>query len=357
MSSQKEILKSGREFAIVKYSDNSIVIFSEEKWGKEHKEEFKKNNALWNGHLIFNNYKGGWIFRYNSDDTKNYFKNTFDLDLAPNKEKVSNKIDESSKVLLYHDEINDVYVVKYSDKSIAIFSSEEWGKNNKNFIKQYNGTWSPFLSYVSPNGQKHKGAWMLLLSNENTHKYLEITFSIVIESKGNIDDDNKILLFYKPAFDIYVVKYGDKSIVIFSSEEWGKLNKDELKNFYGTWNRSLTYTPRHGEELKGGWTFKSKDEDIYEYLEKKFKFIIDETLGDNVVVLFEDEVVSVLESEGNVYLFAKKSWRKEHNEDLLDSIGIWIPGMSYNGINGVWKFQKKKQQTQEFMKEHFNIEL
>lgn len=61
-----------------------------------------------------------------------------------------------------------------------------------------------------------------------------------------------------------VVNYTEKSIAIFSSEEWGKNNKEKLIELGGRYNPNLTW---EGEKKKG-WIFsKKRESEILFFLE------------------------------------------------------------------------------------------
>lgn len=57
--------------------------------------------------------------------------------------------------------------------------------------------------------------------------------------------------------EILVVNYTEKSIAIFSPEDWGKNNKEKLIEFGGRYNPNLTWE----DKKRKGWIFGKKRED------------------------------------------------------------------------------------------------
>lgn len=98
---------------------------------------------------------------------------------------------------------------------------------------------------------------------------MEENFNFTLEKEEIKEDFEKELLFKKEKKGIYVVKYSEKSIALFSNKEWGLKNKEEMMEYGGKWSPGITY-----EDLKGGWIFSFKKEDTKEYFLAKFNLNI-----------------------------------------------------------------------------------
>ena len=170
----KIILKETNDYAIMRYNKLTIALFTEEKWGKSHKEEFKAVGASWNKYITHENRKGCWIFKYSDPKTKEYFSTTFDIifDDIP-LEKTKPKVDDEQKKIIYEKSSKGIYVVKYSEKSIVIFAPKEWGEKNKEELLEYGGLWNKNVTY-----EDKTGGWLFKL--KDSKEYIEEKFSIIL---------------------------------------------------------------------------------------------------------------------------------------------------------------------------------
>lgn len=172
---------------ITTYSDKAAVIFCTKEWSQKHREELKDMNAKWNMNLTYENRKvKGWIvslknkifvefmesrrFTSDADEILNFID-----EQSEQIEKEKEKEPQYEKEELLHIEENNIYIVKYSDKSVAIFADPEWSKSNKENFKENGGKWNPNLQYGDFNG-----GWIFAISNKNAKAYMYDEFDVKI---------------------------------------------------------------------------------------------------------------------------------------------------------------------------------
>lgn len=75
--------------------------------------------------------------------------------------------------------------------------------------------------------------------------------------------------------NVKLIRYSEKSIAFFTTEDWGKKHKETLKEF-AKYNPNLKYK----DKTKKGWIASIKNEKMLAYIKRKFKVSLKEESAD-----------------------------------------------------------------------------
>jgi hypothetical protein len=79
----------------------------------------------------------------------------------------------SQEEILYDDPHEDILLIRYSDKSLSLFTPKEWGLKHSNELKNY----ARYNRYLKLDGQSTPG-WTFAVSNAEGMKYLNDMFNL-----------------------------------------------------------------------------------------------------------------------------------------------------------------------------------